>query len=514
MVLVGDRVHLGDKGCGTVKWVGNLDGYSSVRAGIELDSPTDACHDGIFRENRVFECKGKSGVFVKADKINVGISLVEAIRQRYVSPDEEGNPINNEPPAVSSIPTPILVGEEKAKKYFSDNLYELSEISVDEAPVSSIGLHEEELIKFKQLRKISMRYNLFSNVDPILRVCELIPSLTEVDISGSYFTRPISVKTSAPRITKLIAIGCKTRETFPKDLESIFPNLTSLYLDATGDLLTNLASLPGSVKTLSIQGVSGITDWSDLASHITRLMISLETLDISRNAWIGDLTINEDIKSALSQIQSLDVSECSISDWATLSSLSTVMSNSLLSLRVSLNPFYECNPSKGRQILITLFPKLVLLNNATVSQRLRDQSELYCANLLSKGDQLVCTCIPENLKKNLLEKFFIAPDAVNENFTSSGKTERGSSMLTLSVVGMGNPVCIRVPKVSRISDLVRIVASKISWPLKESQLRLHASYSAADTLSSIPLDELDCDLLDMGIENGWTIFTSLNDPTG
>jgi hypothetical protein len=79
---------------------------------------------------------------------------------------------------------------------------------------------------------------------------------------------------------------------------------------------------------------------------------------------------------------------------------------------------------------------------------------------------------------------------------------------------MGNPVSIRVPKTSRISDLVRIVASKISWPFKESQLRLHASFSSADTLSAIPLEDPDCDLLDIGIEDGWTLFTSLNDPTG
>lgn len=508
MVCVGDRVHVSEKGNGTVKWIGTLDGVTSLRAGIELDTPFNTCHDGSFKGVEIFVCRQNSGIFLKLEKIKQGVSLVQAIHERYLEKKENETSKKDQAGETVSPGTPILVGEEKACKYYSDNLYELTEISVDDALVDSPG-SETEIGKFAKLKRLSLRNNCFSEIGSILHICNQIPSLREIDISGSRFSQLTDVSLyKATEIESLIAVGC-ANSAFPNDLLPLFPNLIELRVDGTGELLKSLASLPSTLTTLSIKHVSGIKSWTDLGSLIRRLVpTGLNHLDMSKNDWIKDIEESESL-DWMAGLETLDISCCQIENWETIRFLSSACTE-LKSLRVTGNRFYDSETSKGRQIIVAAFPRLLMLNNATISPLTRDQCELYCANFLARQDDLVSASIRSERKNELVEKFRSKNDILHSSPLDMSGRSFTSRMFTLTIAGIGKPIVTKVPKSSRVSDLVRIVASKISWPFKQSQLRLHAS-SSSEALSSFPLDDLDLELIDTGIDDGWTIFTSVAD---
>ena len=509
MVCIGERVYVRDKGNGTVRWLGKLSGLTSERAGIELDEPSESCHDGKYMGTEIFACGANCGIFIKSDKIDRGISLVDAINERYVknkkTPDEHTTTRTGK----SSIPTPILVGEEEAQRYFTENLFDLAEISVDQAPVSSLGA-EQELIKFTKLDKLSLRNNLLADVDSISRICQLIPSMRTIDISGSCFIENSNTSYGGVNHVKtLIAVGCRSAH-LKRDIVAAFPVLEELVIDGTGDLLANLISLPNSLKKLSIKAISGFKDFGELGLLISRILSSkLECLEASKNMWLTDLKGMENL-DWMSDLKDLDISDCCIGSWKTISLLSESI-KSLNSLRVTGNTFYEAGSSRARQILISLFPHLVALNNATISLKLREQAELYCANLLAREDAFVSLCIPKYRIRELVERFKCSEDSGTELMATQISSKiLTSSLFKLTVIAVGPPVNIKVPKSCRVSDLIKIVASKISWPLKLCQLRLHASPSF-EMIESTPLDDLNCEIADFGIDDGWFVFTSVSE---
>ena len=109
---------------GTIKWVGDLNGLTSQRAGIELDHPPEnGQHSGEYEGNGIFPCRENCGVFVKVCKLNFGVTLKQAIEHKYLNQEN------------TSTGSSILVGGEKARKYFAENLFDLEEISLDSCGV-------------------------------------------------------------------------------------------------------------------------------------------------------------------------------------------------------------------------------------------------------------------------------------------------------------------------------------------------------------------------------------------
>lgn len=90
---VGQRVHASsDSGrIGTVKYVGPVEGYSDTWVGVDWDNG-EGKHDGSINGVRYFHAKSeRSGSFVRAQNLSQGISLLEALENRYRS-----NPTNDE----------------------------------------------------------------------------------------------------------------------------------------------------------------------------------------------------------------------------------------------------------------------------------------------------------------------------------------------------------------------------------------------------------------------------------
>ena len=129
-ILVGSRVSVPNRGRGTVRWIGKLGGLESVRVGIELDNSTGT-NSGDYKGNYFFKTIENKGIFIKLVQGNFEPlrTFIEALNFKYI----ENN--NND----SSIE---LVGEEKANKYFSQNIWNLFEISLNELNLYKIDNYD------------------------------------------------------------------------------------------------------------------------------------------------------------------------------------------------------------------------------------------------------------------------------------------------------------------------------------------------------------------------------------
>ncbi len=93
--LVGCRVRDQEGYRATVKYVGPVAAAKNkeeIWLGVEWDDQKRGKHDGSCVDDsgimhRYFDCVYGAGSFVKTAKVNTGRSLVEALRDRYVSLD-------------------------------------------------------------------------------------------------------------------------------------------------------------------------------------------------------------------------------------------------------------------------------------------------------------------------------------------------------------------------------------------------------------------------------------------
>lgn len=72
LLMVNDRLTLGDKFKGTVRYIGKIRPKDGLWIGLELDEAVGA-NDGSVSGVRYFRCKDKHGIFVRYEKIKRGL---------------------------------------------------------------------------------------------------------------------------------------------------------------------------------------------------------------------------------------------------------------------------------------------------------------------------------------------------------------------------------------------------------------------------------------------------------
>ena len=505
-VQIGDRVRVASKGRGVVRWIGHLSGLESVRAGIELYSEFDSCHSGEFNGVSLFPCGARRGVFVKLSRLTRGISLADAIAIKYRAVSGE------KVPAIVHAEKSIkitLVGEEKATKYFAENVFDLNEMCVDGLDVCYAG---EGLECFTQLQRLSVRESLLANLDDVVDICNSISGLKEIDVSGSVFSSFLDrkVRDACRNITCVVMSDCRFDS--PSEIAKIsesFPNLKKLVLDNTHGISDSLSTLPIGVTELSVRGSLESSSWTELRVKTGALPCALETIDLSDNL-LGDIDGHLPSLIWMKSIKHLGVAQTGITQFRTIAELRRAFS-SLESLRITENPFYESsNIVKSRQILIAIFPFLTVLNSTVVSPRQREEAEKYVASLIVRKDELVLQVVEDFRKNELLEKFSVVKeDGTDGSFSLAPKPQ--SNMMKLTLHAPMGTLNIRVPQTARSDDFIAIVARKIQWPLKLSQLEVFVAPR------DCPEDRVKVDsfaqqeIVDLGTCDGWHVFTALID---
>lgn len=491
------RLFIDGKGPATVRWVGYLPGLDSKRVGVELDTPCETAHEGAYLDSKYFSCKPNTGLFVKESKLNFGKSLLHALRSRYLETE--------------SVTDSALVGQNKTERFYAENFYDLRDICLDDSLVSGIGDDFDELRKFSAVTKLSLRNNLISAFGDIIGIEKTWPSLRVIDASGNRFSQRCleQIEAFSNALESLVLNDC-VFDSFP-DLSNLFPSLRHISLDHISELGSRAITLPSTIASLSIRNC-GFTSWVKLDHFLSSVLAApMSHLDVSENL----LGAMKGTPHSFGQLLSLNMANCGITEWITLKHFSENCAL-LQSLRVTDNLFYEESGSVNlhRQILISLFPGLSILNGTSITARHRSEAERYCASLLvRKSDSLPVSVLPERIKQKLIASYVPKDEAdASQNFSSNtpGCAVR-SNLVKLVVKGASeSDVIVRIPIQAKVQDLAALISRKIKWPMDLGDMQLAVSPPDADLADYQSVESMG-ELLDYGIENNWNVFVSVRE---
>jgi hypothetical protein len=493
----GSRTFVDGKGPATVRWIGYLPGLDSKRVGVELDTACDTAHEGAYLDSKYFACKPNTGLFVKESKLNFGKSLLHAIQSRYL--------------ATESVADSTLVGQNKAEQFYAKHFYDLRDICLDESFVSGIGDDFEELGNFTAVTKLSLRSNLISAFGDITGIVKTWPFLRVVDVSGNRFSHLFlePIEASPNTLESLVLNDC-VFDSFP-DFANFFPVLRHISFDHISELGARAITLPSTISSLSIRNC-GFTSWGQLDDFLGSVLAApLSHLDVSENP-LGAMERNP---NSFGQFLSLNIANCGIAEWITLRFLSQVCPL-LQNLRVTENLFYEESGSVNlhRQILISLFPGLTILNGTSITSRQRSEAERYCASLIVRSSELLpVSVLPDLIKQKLIARYVPKDEGdASQNCSSNtpGSAFR-SNLVKLVVKGASeSDVIVRIPIQAKVQDLAALISRKIKWPMDLADMHLAVSPPDADLADYQNVESIG-ELLDYGIDNDWNVYVSLRE---
>ena len=229
----------------------------------------------------------------------------------------------------------------------------------------------------------------------------------------------------------------------------------------------------------------------------------IATLDVSGNA-LGDLSA----PIGLTELRQLNLADTGIASWESIKFLKSGNFENLRFLTSLASPaspaFYTYS---ARPLIIALFPRLRVLNGATVSAAQRTDAGKYCHHLLERGDAVTRSLFSDGEVACLKSQF----GSISSTSGVSVPTAT-SNLCILAVKGGQKEAQLRLPRTLQIRDLAGLVAKKISWPLKLSEMVLQASPQGGGLEDIQSLDDCEGrDLGDLGIETGWVIFASVRE---
>jgi hypothetical protein len=501
-IKLGQRISVPNKGNGTVRWIGRLKDLESLRAGIELDEPCESCHSGDYLGKIYFACKPWKGIFLKTNKVDCGQTFESAIKSRYMTKSNELRSENVSAQHNSKIKVE-LVGQDKAEHFFAENVYDLRELAVDGMKVNNCFAGS----MFKQLNRLSLRENLIHDLGDVVGLCKNTSSLSEIDLSGNFFTAFHGSEEACMHVKKIILINCQfeSQIIFQKFI-SVFANLTSLSLDKV-DLDLTSVEFPPSLQSLSLQ-ICGISEWSTLRTLLSK-QPGLQELDISGNSQLGDLRSPDTLSTLpFKMIESLNIVDCGISEWRSIRIITEIFPN-LRSLSITNNLVYQDqeNLSVRRQVLISAFPHLGTLNNANISYTQRREAHRYVSTLIFRKIDWVVEALSLTRQEELLTLHAPTIDECLSK-TSVNSVQKLSISLILKTA-TGDRISFRVPTQCRYSDLHATVIRKAKWPFQPNQLRI--LISPTESVEEAIETETFGDISDLNVADGWFVFTAFID---
>ncbi|KAI3878920.1 hypothetical protein MKX03_037317 [Papaver bracteatum] len=516
------RVHtVGDtRRIGTVKYIGNVEGYSGIWVGIDWDNG-DGKHNGQLNGVTYFEAKDdKSGSFVRPQNLSHGISFLQALELRYKgdSTKEEEDEMyvlsaRNNRVAVE------LVGKSKVQDKLS-RLEDLVGASLSYLGVSSVGSRGQINAVVPNLKELDLTGNLLSEWKDVGAICEELQVLEVLSLTHNYMAHDVNQLPVLENIRVLVLNNCCLTWTQIEVLKQSLPSVEELHL--MGNKLKEIVPAASNyVRGFDSLRILNLEDncfeaWNEIVklSQLRRL----EQLHLNKNNLnnifypecgpkIDDSEPAEKCFSPFGTLNCLLLGRNSIADLASVDSLNYFPS--LTDIRFSENPITDTG--KGgipRFMLIARLAKVEILNGSEVRIRERKESEIrYIRFVMTKMQDE-----PEEIKQlhprfnELKKKHGIEDEKPSTETAGPRKMSSGLLSITLTCVGasMGEkkPLTKKLPATSTIGKLKVLCES--FFQLKSIKLKLFLQEEG----SPLPmlLDNEMASLMELGIGNGSTIL--------
>jgi hypothetical protein len=240
---------------GTVKYVGDVEGYSGTWIGVDWDQDGDGKHNGSV--NGVFYFNGRSqssASFVRSQNLSRGITLLQALELRYrtISTKDEEDEMYVLSAGNRRVSIQLLGGDKIQDKL--SRFEELTSASLSYLGVSSLGVSSDLGSILPNLKLLDLTGNLISDWEEIGALCEQLPALTTLNLSCNSLSSDIKSLPQLKNIRVLVLNNSGLSWTQVEILRRSLPGIEELHL--MGNMISTITVMfyfVASMVTLLLQ---------------------------------------------------------------------------------------------------------------------------------------------------------------------------------------------------------------------------------------------------------------------
>lgn len=519
---IGQRIHwAGDcRRIGTVKYVGQVEGYSGYWVGVEWDN-RDGKHDGSVNGVRYFNAQfPKSASFARPHNLSPGVSLLQAldIRYRTSSTKEEEDEMYVLSASNKRVNVQLL-GKDKIEDKLG-RFEELPGASLFYLGVSSSGDPSQISKTLPNLKELDLTGNLLSEWQDVAVICSGLPALTALNLTSntmSYSVVGISHLTNL-RILVLnnTAINWSQVEVLKDSLQAIEElHLMGNKLREITPTSSNVVQGFDSLRLLNLED-NDIADWGEILK-LSQLKC-LEQLQLNKNnierIWYpatDELPYSsgspDKSHKPFQNLRCLLIGANKIEDVASIDALNSYPG--LVDIRCSENP--ATDPRRGgiaRYVLIARLAKVEVLNGSEITFRERKDSEIrYIRLVMSKPHQNLEEIKRLHPRFTELKAFHGIEDERPSN-GPKGPQKMASGLITITLKCVGPsisekpPLTKKLPATTTVGKLKTLCESFFKLKSMKPLLYLQEEGSPLPTL----LDDDMASLNDAGVCTQSTIL--------
>ncbi|XP_039761653.1 tubulin-specific chaperone E [Pararge aegeria] len=380
-VSVGSRVKCNDD-FGTVKYIGEVQGYKGIWYGVEWDNADRGKHDGYVEDVQYFKTtKQGSGSFVRPNKIAPLKTCAEAIRKYYGDREDETvaahrRTVINEWKREMGAPFIEMVGFEKIHQ--KQKFDRLLEVCVHDQNVAKAG---DVALLCPNVRSLDVSQNLFSNWREIIQLSAQLPDLRELDVSKNRMAIDIPEETLTQLsinfsiLEKLNISVCDYEWSDIIALSHLWPKITEIIAAYNRIKIINPPDV--TLHTMTVLRLDGnpIDSWYEVM-NLGRLK-NLKVLSLN-DCYIDQIRFGENqVNGKVDVFENLEVlflNRDRINDWRSVSELNKL--KSLKKLYFLKNPVQNNEDyDTGSQLIMAKIGNLQELNGSVITRELRRGAE-------------------------------------------------------------------------------------------------------------------------------------------
>jgi Leucine-rich repeat (LRR) protein len=369
--LLGRRFSAEEKK-GTVLFEGAVGETKGVWLGVEWDDPTRGKHDGTHEGVRYFQPRHTSPTsssFLRINKVNLGVNLLEGVRMRYGKVEGETAGVGQE--FIDDLQKEIgarfvqVVGFDKVNTRQSQ-LDKLKSVSVGYMDINDT--HVEISSALTSMRDLDLSGNLISSWSCVSELVAQVP-LRVLNLSSNLLPATSSIPVEKFAHLSHLILGDMGYDW--SEVERIAGDLSSLEnLQVHRNKIKQISVSEG--KFLTLKGLdldsNLIEDWSEV-NNLSSLR-TLEYLQVNDNK-ISSIDLQD---SSFENLKGLQIGFNLISDWSHVSQLNRL---TLSELRFRNNPVLQQEKQgEGRSTIVVLIRSLKVLNGSTIQDTERKWAEI------------------------------------------------------------------------------------------------------------------------------------------
>ncbi|CAF0886026.1 unnamed protein product [Brachionus calyciflorus] len=362
---------------GLIKYVGPLEGAieNEIWYGIEWKDPSRGKHDGSYKGKRYFTTRHPTGgSFVKPNKVDFGVSIWEAIEDKYFK-DETALRNHNE---TDKNEDSLLYNNFDAK----ERGMKINCISIAQSKISSTHGVDKINEHFPKLIEIELEDNLFYSWSQIFDILDQVKTLKIINISDNILEYDENDQRTYENITGLIINKmnydwnnvCRILKHFPNviELKTCFNSITKI----------DNIDIPCLDKLTILDLESNkIIEWKNLLKlgEFKNLQV-LYANDIQLSEIVfDDCDFNYKTKY-FPNLKILALNDNRINNWDSINQLHKL--KSLEELRLKSNPLCETEKSETfRQMIIAKIGNLRVVNRTQIERKDRIGDERKMAEI-------------------------------------------------------------------------------------------------------------------------------------